>query len=44
MGANFKFRIPDAAQRGAAMVDVIDTLPRAKARVSTGNKQQRRTT
>jgi hypothetical protein len=32
MGVNFKFRAPDAAQRGAAMVDVIGaTLARSKA-------------
>jgi hypothetical protein len=31
MGANFKFRIPDAAQRGAAMVDVIGAQARSKA-------------
>jgi hypothetical protein len=31
MGANFKFRIPDAAQRGAVMVDVIGALARSKA-------------
>jgi hypothetical protein len=31
MGANFKFRIPDAVQRGAAMVDVIGALARSKA-------------
>ena len=31
MGANFKFRIPDAAQRGVAMVDVIGALACPKA-------------
>ena len=42
MGANFKFRIPDAAQRGAAMVDVIGAG--ALQSLIFNGKQQRRTT